>query len=113
MEICLTLYVFQYKLSCTLHNKKIFRIYLNRFSIESRKRDIQFKCPIFVDRKLQFPDTKQFIFDELEKWSHNNSEKVQESIKKNFFLYSNCFFLYLKRTCIYFILVGIGMKSRK
>ena len=65
--------------NCTLQNKKIFRMYLNRFSIESRRRDIQFGHPVFIDRKLQFPDTKQFISDELQKWSTKNEEKVQES----------------------------------
>ena len=78
--------------NCTLFNKKIFRIYLNRFSIESRKRDIHFKYPIFVDRKLQFPDTKQFICDELKKWSLNNNGKVQEGFKKNLSEYYKCFF---------------------
>ena len=98
--------------NCTLFNKKIFRIYLNRFSIESRKRDIHFKYPIFVDRKLQFPDTKQFICDELKKWSINNNEKVQEGFKKNLFEYYTCFFLKPHRTCIFFILAGIGMKYK-
>ena len=78
--------------NCTLFNKKIFRLYLNRFSIESRKRDIQFKYPVFVDRKLQFLDTKQFIYDELKKWSINNTEKVQEGFNKNFAEYYKCFF---------------------
>ena len=62
---------------CTLHNKKIFRLYLNRFSIESNKKDIQFKNPVFVDRNFDIFETKQFIFDELNKWHSKNTEKVQ------------------------------------
>ena len=66
---------------CTLHNKKIFRLYLNRFSIESNKKDIQFKKPVFVDRNLDIFETKQLIFDELNKWHNKNTEKVQEKFK--------------------------------
>ena len=66
---------------CTLHNKKIFRLYLNRFSIESKKIDIQFKHPLFVDRNLDLFGTKQLIFDELSKWHSENTEKVQVKFK--------------------------------
>ena len=65
--------------SCTLQNKKIFRNYLNRFSIESKKQDIQFEKPLYVDRKLPFLDTKDAIFSELENFSKNYTKKAQDS----------------------------------
>ena len=64
--------------NCTLHNNKIFRLYLNKFSIESRKIDIQFQSPIFVDRNLDFVGTNKFIHDELEKRQSKFVEKVQD-----------------------------------
>ena len=67
--------------SCTLRNKKIFLHYLNKFSIDSRKIDIQLKQPIFLDRNLGFDDTKQFISDKLNEWKGESVEKVEECSK--------------------------------
>ena len=72
--------------SCTLQNKKIFRNYLNRFSIESKKQDIQFEKPLYVDRKLPFLDTKEAIFDELENFSKKFINKVQDSFHNTSFV---------------------------